>query len=1821
MNFQKLYSHTLGLIVVFLLSAVGSTFSQTTYFAKTSGEAQATSTWGVNPDGSGSSPASFNNPSDTFIVGSNRTTTSGDHWTVAGVLIVKDLGVLNQSLGNIFDLNLILKSGAIARLRGNTANNQINPLSLDINSTVEYRDLDYGLNNNAGDNTAAFTTAWSYGNLKFQQTQSTDKVTTLGVDVDIRGNLIISRGQFSLYMERPDPLPTAPELPAEAYYFTIGGDLIVESSGKFAAYNDYTGSMDGYNLDTVDIKVGGEIINSGTIVGIPNGFGGTVRIECDNFTSKNGGDFVLSNNASTSEVHTITINNKLTVENGTFTLNETSGTGPNIMEVGDIEVLEGSMIVSKASANGNSIARVKNSVILSDGGILKGNAEYGSTSRSNFTGGFVFTSGNTDTTFIKLSAASTNLDGGQNNITIQKGRTLELQSNIFLGDEGTFTLGDSSFLLMEDFYIKHVGTNSDKSYGRLVTSNESFIETKHPLGFGTGNDGALRGNRTTGSGSSAVPGNSFDAGTVLRFTHPTAQQIGSQISGFSIAEVRINTPFLTLGTGGLTIRDSLVYEPVAKRFYNKNSTGLFQLQSNCKIVGLDEDSTQNERFLNRITINSNGNSYFMPLSDSTSTLGNDDLDSEIYFPTTIATPGAERFETILYAFDANKNTTDGSGDNITRNNSTGIGQVNDYFYYHIYEPGIAANNEGNTTVDTITIPYHMEDLDNGYDTIGDPSSLIIAAYSRYDNGQTGSNKKSENRWRPINNITVDQVKKTVTGTYQIGAHFLRDADANGKAMHFALAGKSGSGNFRESVTARPNFEVKEVIATNDTFEVLPHTNYTVIETSIYEESTTWIFNGNVTFSNSNQDTTIVKFNETGVFEVKILNESRNGVLTTKSKFFKVLPVAIAKFTVDNTEGCSPATFNFTSISKDADSVFYEITGPETASSNQDNPAIVLTAPGTYTVKLKAFNANKNDSITKTELIEVFDCSLPVAAFTQDITGGCDAITVNFTNTSTKFDKSTWIFDGGTPQFSNNENQTVSYTKKGSFDVTLIVENLYGKDTLEIKGLINVVDCEAAFTSDVTEICPDGSVSFSNTSATSTSVEWTFPGGTPATSTDENPTVTYATTGDYSVTLEATNEFGSKEITTTDYINVLDCDLPTMSFTNGDTSDCDSVQVTFTNSGTKFDKVLWIFEGGQPNTSNALNPTVWFRQQGQFDVTLIGENAYGKDTIIKADHISTFDCIAPVSKFASDITEGCPSFDVTFENKSFQHDSVVWVFEGGVPATSTLDNPVVTYANTGSFQVQLISINDNERDTLTIENYITALDCSLPTALFTQDKDTDCDTAVVTFTNQSTKFESSFWIFEGGSPEFSFEDNPTVSFNNSGTYDVTLIVKNKYGSDTLKMTDLITVENCTNPVASFTSDVNSGCKELTVNYTNTSEKFDDVAWEFEGGDPAVSADVNPTVVYGLPGTYNVKLTATNEYGETIVLEEDFITVQACDVPVADFTNDKSEGCQDEVVTFTNESENYTSLLWIFEGGSPATSTVESPMVTYPNVGTYTVELIATNQNGKDTVKKTSLISITDCDLPTVDFTATETTVCAPTNIVFSPDVEKGDTYLWTFEKGSGTPETSTLKNPKINYSIEGVYSVTLEVTNVNGAATETKTDYITVENCDGLVPVGDFDFEIVPQALVNFTNTSNVTGDDATYSWNFGDGTSKSADESPTHQFTADGSYDVTMIIRNDAGSDTVTKTVDIVGVSVANIINPEDIKVYPNPVSSVLNVEVLQSFENIEVTIFDIAGKVIINSRSEGNTTQLTMAGLAKGTYVLEIKSGDKFHRELILKQ
>lgn len=133
-------------------------------------------------------------------------------------------------------------------------------------------------------------------------------------------------------------------------------------------------------------------------------------------------------------------------------------------------------------------------------------------------------------------------------------------------------------------------------------------------------------------------------------------------------------------------------------------------------------------------------------------------------------------------------------------------------------------------------------------------------------------------------------------------------------------------------------------------------------------------------------------------------------------------------------------------------------------------------------------------------------------------------TLTFTDLSLGVTNRTWSFPGGDPSISDKAEVAVVFSQDGNITPTLVVEYFDGsKDSIDIPITIFPV-LIADFTPSVTKIKVGETVTFTDQSiGAATSWSWEFEGGTPATSTDPNPTVQFDVNKPVSISLKITRE--------------------------------------------------------------------------------------------------------------------------------------------------------------------------------------------------------------------------------------------------------------------------------------------------------------------------------------------------------------------------------------------------------------------------------------------------------------------------------------------------------------------------------------------------------------------------------------------------------------------------------------------------------------------------------------------------------------------------
>ncbi len=691
--------------------------------------------------------------------------------------------------------------------------------------------------------------------------------------------------------------------------------------------------------------------------------------------------------------------------------------------------------------------------------------------------------------------------------------------------------------------------------------------------------------------------------------------------------------------------------------------------------------------------------------------------------------------------------------------------------------------------------------------------------------------------------------------------------------------------------------------------------------------------------------------------------------------------------------------------------------------------------------------------------------------------------------------------------------------------------------------------------------------------------WNFgAGATPATSTAQNPSVSYSTAGakTVSLTVTAIGGFGcggascAGGVTTTKIINI--ATKPNVSFTSTGPK-CVNSSVDFTNKANNAGQdsltYNWDFgAGATPRTSTAQNPKgIIYSTSGTKSVTFQIANSIGcvntsvQNIAIEATPTASFSSTAPK----------CTLDTVEFTNTSTDSAGAIysWSFGSGATALSALNslnflkpNSGVVYSTAGTKIITLIVTNNNSKSCAdTVTQTININKTPIVNFSSTAPK---CVNAVVNFTNTGDS-DSTYtynWDFgAGASPANSISQKPTgIIYATSGTKSVTFKIQTTEGCSNSTVKN-ITIE--ATPIANFSSTAPK-CTLDTVEFTNTSTDTINPSylWSLGSGGTAISAPLNSQnfiklnnsgVIYSTAGTKIITLIVTNSNSNNCA---DTITqtININQTPTVNFTTafTNPNKCVNAPVNYTNTGSTGSTLSYNWDFGNeakPSSSSAENPKgVIYSSSGIKTttfevksVEGCFSSMTQTFTIATTPIANFTStapqCTGVPVNYTATGTT----SNVNF----------VWNFGANASPTfsNTAVSKVSGVFYSVAGVQTVTLIVTNPNNCA-DTSIQTININQ----TPAASFTTN-APQCVglpLAFTNTGSTggfiapgsTGGQWSYGWDFGPDASprSSSSENPVGiTYSSGGNKLVTHTVYNQYCTKTDTQTVvTIYALPVAN---------------------------------------------------------------------------------
>ncbi|WP_223548708.1 PKD domain-containing protein [Aestuariivivens sp. NBU2969] len=642
---------------------------------------------------------------------------------------------------------------------------------------------------------------------------------------------------------------------------------------------------------------------------------------------------------------------------------------------------------------------------------------------------------------------------------------------------------------------------------------------------------------------------------------------------------------------------------------------------------------------------------------------------------------------------------------------------------------------------------------------------------------------------------------------------------------------------------------------------------------------------------------------------------------------------------------------------------------------------------------------------------------------------------------------------------------------------------------------------------------------------------------------------------------------------------------------------------------------------------------------------------------------------PTSNFGSDAQTIFEGETINFQNQSIGFpNSWSWTFEGGTPATSTDENPSVTYMNPGVYKVILMVTNDFGTDTKTVEGYITVNQAIAPVANFIADTQTVFQGNFVNFEDTSTNLPSSWsWIFEGGTPTTSTEQNPMVTYNAIGTYKVTLTATNQFGSNTKEVTNYITVTE------------NQGTGPLQAQFNFQNNLIDDSTYKrdlvVQGTGDAIYVDDhfgNPNSAYqkqsghylentytGVGGTGERTVTAwiktttagsrktVVSWGENIsgnmwnvMVENGNIRVEggSCNVQNDDSSVTRLDNDIWRHIAVTYDATDGVTMnsikLYIdgqYYANQPDSGDSFNSEATIINTSTATnLRIGSAAYNGSyDWIGELDDIRVYSKALtleeivevmneapnmsPIANFVADNTSIYVGESVSFT-DTSLGSPTAWSWTFTGGSPSSSNEQSPQVTYNVEGTYEVSLAVTNEFGTDTKTITDYIAVTVQPP--PVADFTAnltEVYEGGQVSFSDVS--TEGPTQWEWTFEGGTpSTSTEEDPLVTYNTEGLYKVILTVTNPKGSDT-KEVADYILVKKA-----VDVILDQNNYSVSVTSETCRNSNNGKVNItalVDYPYTAVITSTGFDNTVTfdvsnpLVLENLSAGTYTICITIAD----------
>jgi len=835
----------------------------------------------------------------------------------------------------------------------------------------------------------------------------------------------------------------------------------------------------------------------------------------------------------------------------------------------------------------------------------------------------------------------------------------------------------------------------------------------------------------------------------------------------------------------------------------------------------------------------------------------------------------------------------------------------------------------------------------------------------------------------------------------------------------------------------------------------------------------------------------------------------------------------ANFYTSATNGCIPhvVTFHNTSTPEAGLSYFWDFGNGVV--STVFEPTISFLQSGEFDISLIISDGNQKDTLILENYIKVFENPQPNFT-TANAQTGCAPFSVNFLDNTILggADIIFWSWDFGDGQISNNQNPNHIFEYENIFDVSLQVIDYKGCKSIYKKNQFIITSKPEAdfYATDTIECDGNLTAQFNNISSGYSVIQYFWDFGDNTFSTEVNPVHNYFDEGKFDVKLKITDSYNcSDSILKNDYIYI---DNITSEFTVSKDTACIDETIFFTNQSNFANSFLWDF--GDGTFSQARNPNHKYSSSGNYIVKLFASYTDGcSDTSFYQINIEEV-----VANFSVSENFSCKiPFLVNFTDLSV--NAINWEWDFGNDVYSDLQNPINIYNSQGIFSTKLkIESIHGCKDSLKLDSNVLVIK---PKAYFTPNMFTEvnklkgCVPIKVNFKDESiylNDYDSiNSWSWNFGNGNTSIKKNPSVIYNQLGSFNVNLRITTALGcSSEYSATAKTGTRQNANFITDFADTICASQKIHFFDISTDSTKINERLWEFD--DENYSASKNPIHQFVDTGYFDIKLTVFNNGCPDDTTFKKLIYVNGPIAKIEKFTE-----CENPLEShFTPEIIDADKFYWNFGDGSSVDSLNSNPVHTYSERGIYDVNLLLKNYSNNCNFNATKTIQL--YDLKAVINTDT-TFGCKGLNVSFIGDASiditnfsgTGFKYLWDFD--DGTQPVYTHENANKIFTEKGVYDVKLKVKDANGCYDST-TRQIRIYNTDADFFASDF-VGCMPMD-VNFNNTSISDTLTNIWKWDFGDN-QFSNDENISHTYNNFGKFTVKLVVENVIGcKDSIIKT-------------------------------------------------------------------------------------------